>query len=147
MAITKTPSVKDASIAPQARTGRRVTTRTKPPAEKTAAIANLSVETTPSSPLVPVAPETRSPDANTRKRLSKAFSRPLDKKLKKETLVRERFTIPEAEYVQFARLKKRLLNQEIAVKKSELLRAGLILLSALDDEKLKDALTKVHPGN
>lgn len=78
-----------------------------------------------------------------RKRLSKAFSRPLDKKLKKETLVRDRFTFPEAEYAQLALMKKRLSNQEISVKKSQLVRAGLILLSALDDDNLKAIVQKL----
>ena len=100
-------------------------------------------ESTPLNALTPVSPETGHTDIRPRKRLSKAFSRPLDKKIKKETLVRDRFTFPEVEYAQLARLKKRLSEQEVSVKKSELVRAGLMLLSTLDDDELRALLSKV----
>ena len=78
-----------------------------------------------------------------RRRLSKAFSRPLDKILRKQTLVRDRFTIPEKEYEQLKIMKRRLADQGLEVKKSELVRAGLKLLSEQDDQSLKQALSRV----
>ena len=95
-----------------------------------------------SSKLVPAAPE---PLAKNRKRLAKAFPRPLDKKLKEAERVREKFTLLADEYAQLAVLKERLAVQGVSVKKSELLRAGLSLLAALDDSELQAALARLAP--
>ena len=95
-----------------------------------------------SSKLVPAAPE---PLAKNRKRLAKAFPRPLDKKLKEAERVREKFTLLADEYAQLAVLKERLAVQGVSVKKSELLRAGLLLLAALDDSELQAALARLAP--
>jgi hypothetical protein len=83
--------------------------------------------------------------AGKRKRLAKAFSRPLDKKLKKSALVRERFTFPAGEYARLGEIKARLAAAGIEIKKSELLRAGLLLLAAQDDEAMKAVLARVPP--
>lgn len=48
-------------------------------------------------------------------------------------LVRDSFTIPEADYALFASLKQRALSAGVEMKKSELLRAALALLAATDD--------------
>jgi len=93
--------------------------------------------------LVAQAPEAKKAGAGKRQRLSKAFSRPLDKKLRKAALVRERFTLPEIEYDQLAVLKERLSERGISTKKSELVRAGLLLIAALDDDELQALLAKV----
>lgn len=95
-----------------------------------------------SSKLVPAAPE---PLAKNRKRLAKAFPRPLDKKLKEVERVREKFTLLADEYAQLAVLKQRLAVHGVSVKKSELLRAGLLLLAALDDSELQAALARLAP--
>lgn len=90
---------------------------------------------------VPVTPESSTP-AKKRKRLSKAFSRPLDKVLMKQAEpVRERFTLLRGEYDQLVRIKKQLANQGVEVKKSDLLRAALGLLSVKSDEEIKALLT------
>lgn len=83
--------------------------------------------------------------AKKRKRLAKAFSRPLDKMRKKEAWVRDRFTLPKSEYEQLAVLKKRLSERGFAVKKSELVRAGLRMISWLDDEALHAAIAELPP--
>lgn len=95
---------------------------------------------------VVLAPEIQAPPAEMRTRLSKAFSRPLDKQLKKVRLVRDRITFPEIEYEQLIVLKKRLSDQKFMVKKSQLVRAGLMLLALLDDDELKKTLVKVPPA-
>ena len=59
---------------------------------------------------------------------------------KKNKPVRDSFTMPEQEYARIAELKERVLRAGLAVKKSELLRAGLVTLSQLSDEQLKKAL-------
>ena len=94
-------------------------------------------------PLSPGAPEAKKSSSGKRKRLSKAFSRPLDKKLKKSSPVRDRITFPAAEYEQLVLLKQRFLEQGLSIKKSQLVRAGLLLLGALDDEEIKELLVKV----
>ncbi|WP_301102806.1 hypothetical protein [Propionivibrio sp.] len=96
------------------------------------------------SKLAPAAPESSGGSAaKKRKRLAKVFPRPLDKKLKEVELVREKFSMREDEHAQLVDLKQRLAALGITVKKSEMLRAGLLLLVTLDDDDLKDALTKL----
>lgn len=62
---------------------------------------------------------------------------------KKPKLMRDSFTIPKDEYAAFDLLKTRAMAQGLAIKKSELLRAGLMALSGLSDAKFKAALTAV----
>jgi hypothetical protein len=63
-----------------------------------------------------------------------------DKKIK---VVRDSFTIPKNEFVQLADMKKKALGLGLEIKKSELLRAGLMLLSSMGDAAFKKALAKV----
>ncbi len=107
------------------------------------AVAAASSEATPVRTLVPDTPEAKKTGGNKRKRLSKAFSRPLDKELRQEQVVRDRFTLPEIEYARLVELKKYLSDQGVDVKKSQLVRAGLLLLSELADDALKGLLEKV----
>lgn len=70
-------------------------------------------------------------------------------KVKKPKLVRDSFTIPAQEYEQLAELKQRCLTAGIAVKKSELLRAGLQALAAMSDAALStqlETLEKLKTG-
>lgn len=61
----------------------------------------------------------------------------------KQKLVRDSFTIPADEYEALGRLKQRAVALARPAKKSELLRAGLKLLVALEDERLLEALGDV----
>ncbi len=61
-------------------------------------------------------------------------------KLKME---RDSFTMPKVEYAQFAVLKERLIKLGQPAKKSELLRAGIMQLTAMTDVALKAVMTKV----
>ena len=63
-----------------------------------------------------------------------------DKKVK---VVRDSFTIPKAELMNIGELKKRALGLGIAAKKSELIRAGLLSLSSLNDTAFKNAIDSV----
>ncbi len=47
-------------------------------------------------------------------------------------VMREAFTIPEAEHTQIESIRTLLLSQAVAVSKSEVLRAGLLLLAEAD---------------
>jgi len=61
-------------------------------------------------------------------------------KLKME---RDSFTMPKVEYAQFSVLKERLIKLGQPAKKSELLRAGIMQLTAMTDAALKATMAKV----
>ncbi|MDP3820853.1 MAG: hypothetical protein Q8R33_05190 [Burkholderiales bacterium] len=61
----------------------------------------------------------------------------------KPKLVRDSFTMPKAEYAVIEQLKRRASVLERPAKKSELLRAGIKMLSTLTDEALLAALQAV----
>lgn len=65
-------------------------------------------------------------------------------KAKKPKLVRDSFTLPEADYALFAALKVRALGAGVEVKKSELLRAALVTLAKLEDAALLEAIAQVE---
>lgn len=60
-------------------------------------------------------------------------------------LVRERFSMPQADFDRIADLKARARQLGRPCKKNELLRAGLQALSALGDEQLLLALDQLEP--
>jgi hypothetical protein len=66
-------------------------------------------------------------------------------KPKKLKLVRDSFTMPEAEYAEIAATKKRLLAQGTAAKKSEILRAAIRSFAALKDADLIKAIGQLEP--
>lgn len=63
---------------------------------------------------------------------------------KKPKLVRDSFTIPEADYALFAILKQRALSAGVEVKKGEILRAAVVALAKLDDAELVKAIGLVE---
>ena len=62
----------------------------------------------------------------------------------KPKLVRDSFTLPEADYALFASLKQRALTGGAEVKKSELLRAALAMLARADDAEFLKAVGQVE---
>jgi len=74
----------------------------------------------------------------------KAGKLPKADKPKKIKMVRDSFSMPENDYSQFAALKKRCLLAGVHVKKSELLRAGLLSLSTLSDSELVKVVGQVE---
>lgn len=62
---------------------------------------------------------------------------------KKTKLVRDSFTIPKAEYAAIDTLKARALKLGVGIKKSELLRAGLMVLQQLNDARFQFAIRAV----
>ena len=64
-------------------------------------------------------------------------------KPKKPKLIRDSFTIPKVEYVVLKALKQRAMKLTRAVKKSELLRAGIKALAAMSDAAFLSALEMV----
>ena len=78
------------------------------------------------------------------KKAIKAKAVKLEKeKAPKLKMERDSFTMPKLEYAQFYVLKERLVKLGQPVKKSELLRAGIMQLTAMTDAALKAAMSKV----
>jgi len=66
-------------------------------------------------------------------------------KPKKPKLVRDSFTMPEQEYALLGQVKKACHAAGIDIKKSELLRIGVVQLAAMDLKKLKAAQAALTP--
>lgn len=62
----------------------------------------------------------------------------------KEKVIRDSFSFPEHDYLKISKLKQTCLAEGIHVKKGELLRAGLLLLSKLSLTELKKAVEQVE---
>jgi len=61
-------------------------------------------------------------------------------KPKKAKVIRDSFTMPESEYELIAAIKKRCIAKGLAVKKSEVLRAAVVVFAAQSDNSIKTAL-------
>jgi hypothetical protein len=64
-------------------------------------------------------------------------------------VVRDSFSMPEAEYRTVAAVQKRMIKKEKVVSKSEVVRAAFAVLNKLNDKELVelfDSLPKVRPG-
>lgn len=66
-------------------------------------------------------------------------------KSRKPKLVRDSFTMPEAEYAVLGALKKACLKAGFEVKKSQLLRVGVALIQNIEIAKLKAVLETLPP--
>lgn len=85
----------------------------------------------------------RVPDAKPKKAAKTAKGNGAAKP-RKPKLVRDSYAMPEAEYARIGELKKRLAGLGVEIKKSELLRAGVMLLAAMDDGELKAVAGRVE---
>ena len=94
-----------------------------PVAAGAARMANAGVEKTPAAPPVAEPKE----------------------KSRKPKLVRDSFTMPEAEYQVLGDVKKACLKAGVAVKKSELLRVGVALIRQLGLTELRQVLAGLAP--
>jgi cell wall-associated NlpC family hydrolase len=63
---------------------------------------------------------------------------------KKEKVVRDSFTMPKSDYEKIAALKQKCLDAGVSVKKSEVLRAGLLLLEGATSKRLLAAISAVE---
>ncbi len=118
-------------------------TATKPVIAKTTAVkATTATKPAPTS-------VAKSSTASNKKTVEKSVTKATEKtkvakeKAPKLKMERDSFTMPKTEYAQFAVLKERLTKLGQPAKKSELLRAGIMQLSAMTDAALKAAMSKV----
>lgn len=63
---------------------------------------------------------------------------------KRPKLIRDSFTMPEFDYVRIKALKSRLLAAGVEIKKSEVLRAGLLALESMTDARLQKVVNQVE---
>ncbi len=78
------------------------------------------------------------------KKPSNGAAPPANKPAKKPKVVRDSFTMPEHDYGKLAELKRKCLAGGVQVKKSELLRAGLVALEALSERRLLSVVAQVE---
>ena len=116
----------------------KATSTTKPAVAKTSAAKTTK-------PTVAKAAVAKTPAVNAApKKAEKEKSvKAVKEKTPKLKMERDSFTMPKTEYAQFHVLKERLNKLGQPAKKSELLRAGIMQLSAMTDAALKAAMAKV----
>ena len=114
-------------------------TPVKTPAAKTTAIIPAAKPATTK----PASASSAAKPAAPKKAEKVKITKPAKEKTPKLKMERDSFTMPKAEYAQFHVLKERLNKLAQPAKKSELLRAGIMQLSAMTDAALKAALAKV----
>lgn len=66
------------------------------------------------------------------------------RKPQKLKVIRDSFSFPEHDYRKISEIKKNCLAAGIHIKKSEILRAGLYLLSQMNLDELKQAVEKIE---
>jgi hypothetical protein len=141
--ITTTPTAASATTPEQAAPAK-VVAATKP-APKTVATTAAKPATTKATAAKPVTAASSSKVVVKKVvKVAVAIAKPAKvEKAPKLKMERDSFTMPKVEYAQFSVLKERLIKLGQPAKKSELLRAGIMQLSAMTDAALKAAMTKV----
>ncbi len=127
-------------------TAKRPATRqatAKKPAPKRAITAKLAAKPPAKSPAKRVTPTPSAPASPSASK-SRSDAVPAEKS-RKPKLVRDSFTIPKAEYAVIEALKQRAAQAGRTAKKSEVLRAGLMALSAMATPAFLAALQAVPP--
>lgn len=151
-------SVKPAKVKAEATPDQQVASKAvlvKKPAVKKAAEKATTVHQTVDAPKVVVPPKVVEPSAKKAPAAKKAVVEKRAKavvaakpekpaKVKKPKLVRDSFTIPEADYALFDSIKKRLLVAGLESKKSEILRAALANLAKMTDSQLAKTIGLVE---
>jgi hypothetical protein len=116
----------------------------KKPVVKKAAVKKVAAKKpTAKKPVVKKAVVKKAPVKSAVSKTAKPVKTVKPAKVKKPKLVRDSFTIPKDEYVVIDALKTRAGKLGQAVKKSELLRAGVKALAAMSDIQFKAALSNV----
>ncbi|RKT26403.1 hypothetical protein B0G69_2148 [Paraburkholderia sp. RAU2J] len=107
-------------------------------APKKAATVKKSSKTKPS------ATAKTKPSATVKTKPSKANAEVKAKRAKKDKVVRDSFTMPQSDYEKIAALKLKCLAAGVSIKKSELLRAGLLMLESAAPKRLLAAVSAVE---
>lgn len=136
----KAPATKRATKAPakpaaKAPAAKRAAGPAVKPAAKPAAKAAAKPAAKPAvrKPAAKVATAPKAPPATVETR----------EKVRKTKLVRDSFTMPEQEYAVLGQVKKACLKAGFEIKKSELLRIGVALISEMDLATLRSVLAEL----
>jgi outer membrane biosynthesis protein TonB len=136
------PAVKKVAAKPAPKAAPKAAAK---PAPKTVAkpapkvVAKPAPKTAAAKPAPKAAPKTVAKP----KVAAKPAAPEVKAKLPKEKLVRDSFTMPEAEYAVLGQVKKTALKAGFEVKKSELLRVGVALIAQIDLATLKKVLASL----
>ena len=84
--------------------------------------------------------KTNSPMSSLQTKLAAKTSKSASQKV-----VRDSFTMPTKEYAKIAKVKEACLKAGFQIKKSELLRIGIAVISDMGPKKLKSAQAKLDP--
>jgi hypothetical protein len=137
----KTPAAKKAAAAKKAPAAKKVATQPaavkKAPAQKAPA-QKQAAQKAAAKPSKPAKP-TKAPKAVKPPKAPKAA------KPEKIKIVRDSFTMPEADFALIEQIKQRALGWKQPAKKSEVLRAALQALQALPDAKVRKLLADLTP--
>lgn len=137
---TAKPAVKSAAKSPAKPAVKAAAKSVKPAAKPVAkAVLKAPVKTKPVAK--PAVQRTAAPVPPVLKRAAKAVVSAAQPAVSNPVLVRDSFTMPEAEYAVFASTKQRCLQAGVDIKKSELLRIGMALVGQLDVATLQSVLS------
>ncbi|CAN7402549.1 hypothetical protein [Duganella sp. LjRoot269] len=125
------PKAAAAKAAPKAAAPKAAPKAVAKPAPKAApkAASKAAAKSAPKAAAKPSAAKPAAPEAKV--------------KVQKEKLVRDSFTMPEQEYAVLGQVKKACLKAGFEIKKSELLRIGVALISQIDLATLQNVLTSL----
>lgn len=100
----------------------------------------------PSAEATAITEENTKPDSEPAAEVVASEEHVASKKTKptKTKVIRDSFSFPEPDYRKISELKKTCLAAGVHVKKSEVLRAGLYLLTQLNSDDLKQVVEKVE---
>jgi hypothetical protein len=140
-AVKKVTASKPAGVKTAAPATKK---RVRKPVKKVSTPVSPVTKTKAVSTAKTVKPSVKPKTASSAKPSTQAKAKPVaEPKTKKPKLVRDSFTFPKDEYQAIAALKVKALGLKQSVKKSEILRAGLMLISSLNDKAFLAALNKV----
>jgi len=141
-AALKAPATKPVAATKPAATSKPVIASKASPAKTVAAKTAAQAAVKPAAAAKP-ATVAKTAKPAVKKVEKEKVAKPAKEKTPKLKMERDSFTMPKTEYAQFHVLKERLNKLGQPAKKSELLRAGIMQLSAMTDAALKAALGKV----
>jgi hypothetical protein len=115
-------------------------------ADNAAAASKKAVESTPAvkAPKKSATVKKSQPSVTVKTKPAKANTEVKAKRVKKDKVVRDSFTMPKSDYEKIAALKLKCQEAGVSVKKSELLRAGLLMLEAAPPKRLLAAVSAVE---
>jgi hypothetical protein len=141
---TRKPSKKATPASSRANGRTKPTVAPAAAPEKSAAPARAPRAAKTAKPVKPKTPRVKAAKPVEAKPASVTTAEQKSKRVKKEKVVRDSFTMPKSDYEKLAALKQKCLDSGVAVKKSELLRAGLLLLEGVPIARLLDAISAVE---